>query len=150
VQTNPNQSTDTQSPGAPADTPRGVPLVRIFTMSLDGAVVPLALTRKALQDFELQGLEAMDECLFLLSERITPANTPHIYPNPLDLVGQMMVDGANSGDTRKVMLCALWLGHHYPSLSGLVSTGPTHTFVRRVTSRATSYGHDHNKIINEA
>ena len=102
---------------------------KIFILSLDCAKVPLVLTRKALQEFELQGLEAMDDCLMALTDRLTPANEPTMRPQPLDLVGQMMFDGAHSGNIRKLMLCALWVGHHYPSLGGLTASGPTHNFV---------------------
>ncbi len=101
---------------------------RIFTLSLDDADVPLVLTRKAQLEFELQGLEAMDDCLFTLTERLTPANAPDMRPRPLDLVGQIMLDSAHSGDMRKLMLCALWVAHHYPSLSGLTASGAEHTF----------------------
>lgn len=133
MQADPNQTTDALSLDKSQGTPGGVPLIKIFTVSLNGVEIPLALTRKALQDFELQGLEVMDECLFQLSERLTPANAPHLCPNPLDLVGQMILDGANSGDTRKIMLCALWLGHHYPALSGLIGAGTSHSFVHHTT-----------------
>jgi len=102
---------------------------RIFTLSLDDANVPLVLTRKAQQEFELQGLEAMDDCLFTLTERLTPANAPNMRPQPLDLVGKMILDSAHSGDIRKLMLCALWVGHHYPSLSGLTASGAKHSFI---------------------
>ena len=101
---------------------------KIFSLSLDDATVPLVLTRKAQMEFELQGLEAMDEWLMTISDRLTPANEPALRPQPLDLVGQMMLDGAHSGNMRKLMLCALWVGHHYPSLSGLAAHGPTYNF----------------------
>jgi len=101
---------------------------RIFTLSLDDANVPLVLTRKAQLEFELQGLEAMDNCLIMLTERLTPANAPNMRPQPLDLVGKMMLDSAHSGDMRKLMLCALWVGHHYPSLSGLNASGAIFSF----------------------
>jgi len=141
MQTDPNHSTKAQPFGSSHDelqgTPSGAPVVKTFTMALDGVDVPLILTRKALLDFELQGLEVMDECLFKITERLTPANAPHLCPTPLDLMGEMMLDGANTGNIRKVMLCALWLGHHYPSISGLVGTGPSHKFVYHTTSHDT-------------
>ena len=105
------------------------PTDKFFTLSLDNADIPLVLTRKAQQEFELQGLEAMDECLMDLTDRLTPANEPTTRPLPLDLVGQMMFESAHSGNISKLMLCALWIGHHYPSLSGLTASGATHSFV---------------------
>lgn len=102
---------------------------RIFTLSLDDANVPLVLTRKAQLEFELQGLETMDDCLLTLTERLTPANAPDMRPQPLDLMGKIMLDSAHSGDMRKLMLCALWIGHHYPSLSGLTASGAEHSFL---------------------
>lgn len=102
---------------------------KTFTLSMDHAKVPLILTRKAQREFELQGLETMDECLMTLTERLTPANEPNLRPHPLDLMGQMMLDSAYSGNIRKLMLCTLWLGHHYPSLSGLIVHGAIHNFV---------------------
>jgi len=101
----------------------------IFTLSLNDANVPLVLTRKSQQEFELNGLEVMDDCLMTLTARLTPANEPDLVPQPLDLVGRMMIDSAHTGNMRKLMLCALWVGHHYPSLRGLTASGATHNFV---------------------
>jgi|GEM_PF-1815394 len=100
----------------------------VFILSLDSADVPLVLTSKAKQEFEVQGLEAMDDCLMVLTDRLTPANAPDVRPLPLDLVGQMMLDSAHNGNMRKLMLCALWLGHHYPSVNGLTANGGAYSF----------------------
>ena len=91
-------------------------------------ILPLLITKQAFDDFERAGLAAMDETLFRLSERLTPANAPHMRPNPLDLVGQMMLDGFANGHTQKLMVCALWLAHHYRSLEGMNIQGPAFSF----------------------
>lgn len=103
---------------------------RTFTLDLDSAKVPLIITQKALDDFECQGLPAMDDCLMHLTERLTPANAPEMRPKPLDLVGQMILDGVGEGNTHKVMLCALWLGHHYPSITQMTSHGAAFSFTQ--------------------
>lgn len=109
---------------------------RTFTLSSDGTEMPLVITQQALDEFELQGLATMDDCLIQLIERMTPANAPEMCPNPLDLIGQMLMDGIAKGNTRKIMLCALWLGHHYPSVTGMVSSGQTFAFLQRNTQTA--------------
>lgn len=101
-----------------------------FMLTMDSVKLPLVVTQMALDDFEIDGLAAMDDLLARISDRHTPANAPELRPMPLDLVGQMMVDGMSSGNTRKVMVCALWLGHHYPSLNGLVSNAHTFGFTQ--------------------
>jgi len=92
---------------------------KTFTLILDTSQVPLEISRKAQLEFELHTLETMDECLLDLSDHLTPANALHLRPNPLDMVGKMMIESANTGNTPKLMLCALWVGHHYPSLRSL-------------------------------
>jgi len=125
----PNPASGPASQAKPAETFGPSASRKIFTLSLDTATVPLVVTRDALRDFELQGLETMDEYLMQLTEHLTPANAPHLRPGPLDLVAQMVLDSANTGNMRKLMLCVLWLGHHYPSVSGLVGADATYTFI---------------------
>ena len=94
-----------------------------FTLSSDNGDVPLVITKRALDDFEMQGLRAMDEVLMRLSDRHTPSNAPDQRPAPLDLVGQMLVEGMHSDNMRKIMMCVLWLGHHYPAVDGFAAQG---------------------------
>ncbi len=101
-----------------------------FTVCRDGACTPLVITRNAKNDFENSGLEAMDEVLIALTERLTPANAPGRRPVPLDLVGRMLVDAVKTGNGDKLMLCALWMAHHYPSVTGMECSGPVFSFTR--------------------
>ncbi|MCW8915963.1 MAG: hypothetical protein OQK24_08935 [Magnetovibrio sp.] len=95
---------------------------RTINVMLDGVNLKFCLTQKSLREFEDQGLFAMDEYLANLSARMTPSNTPHSdsapNPTPLNLLGQILLDGFADNNSRKVMLCLLWLGHHYPSING--------------------------------
>ncbi|MBL4613363.1 MAG: hypothetical protein JKY27_00600 [Magnetovibrio sp.] len=103
---------------------------RNFMLTVASTKMPIRITQMALDDFEAQGLAAMDDYLMRMTERLTPANAPELRPNPLDLVGQMMVDGMANGNTRKIMVCTLWLGHHYPCVTGLISNGQTFGFTQ--------------------
>ena len=116
---------------------------RTFTLSTETTELPLIVTQRALDDFCINGLEAMDECLITSSERMVPANDPQKRINPLDMVGRMMLDGAATGNTSKVVLCALWLTHHYPKFTGLMSNGNRFHFItgqRAPASQATAAG----------
>lgn len=97
---------------------------RTFTLSTETTDLPLVVTEDALEDFRAQGLDAMDECLERMSSRVVPANA-----DPSALVGQMMLDGVATGNTRKLILCALWLAHHVPEATGLTSNGPKFHYV---------------------
>lgn len=112
----------------PPISPRDLPSQRQFALSVDGARIPLVITNQALDDFILQSMPAMDEYLMRMTARLTPANDPDQRPSPLGLIGNMMLDGAKNGNTRKLVLCALWLAHHYPSVSGLTAQGQSYTF----------------------
>ena len=102
-----------------------------FTINTKTAEQPLIVTEIALEDFRAQGLSAMDECL----ERIGSQSNPHQIPVGRDLparetlVGQLMLDGFATGNTRKMILCALWMAHNHPDVTGLVSTGPEFEFI---------------------
>jgi len=92
---------------------------RTFTLTMDTTKVPLIVTQKSLDDFEVQGLAVMDELLMQLTERMAPANEPATPPTPLNVVGRMLMDGATTGNAQKMILCVLWLAHHYPSIIGM-------------------------------
>lgn len=92
---------------------------RTFVVSMDQGDMCFKITRKALREFECEGLHAMDDCLIKLGERLTPANEPNRRPDPLSLLSQIMMDGLNAADTQTMMICVLWLGHHYPAISGM-------------------------------
>ncbi|MEG3617978.1 hypothetical protein V5T82_05875 [Magnetovibrio sp. PR-2] len=92
---------------------------RDFVISTDTGNLCFKITRKALREFEKEGLHAMDECLIELSERLTPANEPERRPDPLTLLSQIMMDSFNTADSQTMMICVLWLGHHYPAVCGL-------------------------------
>ncbi len=105
---------------------------RTFTLSVDSLNLPLVVTQTALDDFLIQGLGAMDECLSRLSAQATPANDlkgAHHAANAQDLVGQMMLDGVVAGNTRKLILCALWLAHYVPDAIGLTSNSGDFRYV---------------------
>lgn len=99
-------------------------------LTIDSIKLPLVITQTALDDFERDGLAAMDDYLAHVTERLTPANAPELRPLPLDLVGKMLLDGVRNANTRKMIVCVLWLGHHYASLNGLVCSARTFGFTR--------------------
>lgn len=90
---------------------------RTFILKTDAVELPLVVTAVALSDFREQGLNAMNECLTRISDRTASDKLTH-----KDIVGQMMLDGVADGNTRKVILCALWLAHALPQAEGLVSS----------------------------
>lgn len=101
---------------------------RTFTLKTDTIELPLLVTDIALSDFRSQGLDAMNECLVRIISGMTPANAalpplPAEKTRAQDIVGQMMLDGVATGNTRKVIICALWLAHDLPHAIGLVSDG---------------------------
>lgn len=106
------------------------PKERTFTITVEDQDIPLIVTKRAMDEFEVQGLAVMDDILIRLSERHTPSNAPERRPLPLDLIGQMILDGLSSGNMRKIMMCALWVGHHYPSLDGVISDGRAFHFTQ--------------------
>ena len=102
---------------------------RTFTLFTDTTELPLVVTQMALDDFLEQGLDAMDACLQRIANHMTPANNPEMRPAAQDTVGQMMLDGMATGNTRKVILCALWLAHYVPQATALISSGEKFHFV---------------------
>ncbi len=102
-----------------------------FTLSTDTTDIPLIVTQNALDDFRDGGLEAMDKYLLNICERFLPVNIPHKHVSQLGLVGQMMLEALSTDNSRKLMLCALWIAHHYPNVLGLVSSGDTFHFITR-------------------
>lgn len=100
-----------------------------FTLSTETTDIPLIVTKMALDDFRTDGLEDMDEYLFKVYKRLLPLNIPHKHMSQLGLVGQIMLEALSMDNSRKLMLCALWVTHHYPSVLGLVSNGDTFHFV---------------------
>lgn len=113
--------------------------IKSFRMTVDGVDVTLCISRKSQCDFEEQGLFAMDDCMDKFSDRLTPANAPHLRPNPLELLGQMLSDGLSEDNSHKVMICLLWLGHHYPSINGFNKTGNQFSFAWDNEKNATSH-----------
>ena len=71
----------------------------------------------------------MDACIARIADNMTPVNTPEQKPAPQDTIGQMMLDGVATGNTRKVILCALWLAHYSPHATALISNGEKFHFV---------------------
>jgi len=102
---------------------------RTFVLTTDTVELPLVVTMRALDDFREQGLASMDECLDRLTMHMSPANTSETPSNTQHTVGQMMLDGMATGNTRKVILCALWLAHYHPQATALISNGEKFHFV---------------------
>jgi len=102
---------------------------RTFLLSTETTDLPLVVTAPALDDFRQQGLEAMDGCIHTLCQRLVPAKAPDQNAQPIEIVGQMMLDGLATGNTRKLVLCALWMAHHHPDATGLVCNGEKFHFV---------------------
>ena len=100
----------------------------VFTLTTETVNVPLVVTSEALADFRDSGLSAMNECLAQISARESSSDaTP---PSNADLVADMLLEGLEADNTRKLILCALWMAHHHPDVRGLVRHGNRSYFVR--------------------
>lgn len=109
---------------------------RTFTLKTEASVVPLHVTPEALSEFREQGLGAMNECLAHMAEKKASSNGA---PRPAqDMVAEMMIDGLATDNTRKMILCALWMAHHHPNVSGVVYYGAKPYFVAEGENGATS------------
>ena len=92
----------------------------VFTLTTETAEIPLVVTTEALADFREHGLDAMNEVLASMTARHGCGDAPHTRRT---LVAEMMLEGLDNDNTRKLILCALWLVHHFPDMTGLVSRG---------------------------
>lgn len=101
----------------------------VFTLHTETVDIPLVVTPQALADFREHGLDAMNECLYHMGTRASGAD--RAAPRPEDMVAGMFLDGLATDNTRKLFLCALWMAHNRPDVTGLVSDGDSAQFVRR-------------------
>lgn len=114
---------------------------RTFTINTKTAQQPLVVTDDALEDFRAQGLAAMNACLERIRARLHPDVSGNAPPSHQRLVGEMMIDGYTSGNTRKMILCALWMAHTHPDVNGLISNGVEVRFLREDDARDTHAVH---------
>lgn len=111
----------------------------IFTLTTETVDIPLIVTTDALADFQEHGLGAMNEILDHMAARKGSAGGNRDQEVRKHLVADMMLSGLTNDNTRKLILCALWLAYHFPEITGLVSQYGTTRFVAGTAVNANAH-----------